>query len=548
MATILLLAKTASCYVIGERITVYADILAPKRNTVPSYWITRLPFCMRNVDERQSMYQEFTGHKLTDIGIHILFRSDHDNISLCRGMLDESSYSKFRKALDEDLWAQFWIGNKCAWTPLGKISNGIHMLYTKWNIEVEYSGSEIVNWTIIGTNPVVLATSAIEFSYGIKWKLPNLLPENDDESAAVHRVGMSIFLSVFLILGVALFWNKFIRPDIDNPENFTDFVFDTKRNGGWTSLRGDVFRMPQRVNMLSVFTGTGIQITVVSLVFSVFVLTVEFNNTTDAIVRYCVTGFVVTAPIAGFSSVLLGRLYGHPSWLSLASTSVTIIPFFLEIVYIVTSFFGWFDGVSKSFAVLPLATLTVAQMFLVLPLSIAGGFFAANSNLGKGQRNRVAPVVWQLFRGTWYLYRPVLYLVAGFVCWLPISVELEQVLMSMWTATFVYDYRFLCFVLVAFAIVSACTSVLVTFLLLCHDVHRWHWTSFVAPFTVSVFAFVQVLHFLVFEVELSGFYAHVFYLLYMGVACLCIGFAAGGVGTCASTFCVHLAYENLRSQ
>ena len=87
---------------VGDQIVVYADVVAPKNAPVESYWISHLPFCMHPLMQAQTMYQALTGHKKIDVGIHLTFGKDMDNVELCEIVVNETGFVMFRGAIERD--------------------------------------------------------------------------------------------------------------------------------------------------------------------------------------------------------------------------------------------------------------------------------------------------------------------------------------------------------------------------------------------------------------------------------------------------------------
>ena len=525
---------------VGDQIVVYADVVAPKNAPVESYWISHLPFCMHPLMQAQTMYQALTGHKKIDVGIHLTFGKDMDNVELCEIVVNETGFVMFRGAIERDFAILLWLGDEPAWAPLGSLSHTVPMIYTKWEIEVRYAGDAIVGWDIRGDNAIVLATRSVKFAYRVTWKHVDGGGERELASGLYVGVLLSVLLTSVLVLQLRL-----RKKGNDASYNDDDFQFDTRVDSGWSALHGDVFRAPPRVHMLSTFSGTGMQLAAATVLFAALVSLFGVSNS-DSSFRTGVIVFIICAPLGGLWSVALGRLYSYPKWLEIAWTSVTILPSVIEAVYLIASIAGWFYGTSKSFRLVPVAFLTLLQLFFVLPLAAVGGVFAAHAPAFQEQRCKVAYIPRRIPKTPWYASPQALSLAVGFTCWLSIATESHTILSAFWLSA--PRSTSLLSSVVIFMYVSSTASILATFTLLNHEVHEWQWISFTAPFTTSAFTFLQVVYFFASETQLTGFYQTTLYYLYMGAFCLATGFMASGVGTCASTLFVQKLYATLKTE
>ena len=523
---------------VGDQIVVYADVVAPRNAPVESYWISHLPFCVHPSKQEQSMYQALTGHKRIDVDIHLTFRKDVNNVELCEIMVNETGFLLFRDAIERDFALLLWIGDRPAWAPLGSLSHTVPMLYTKWEIEVRYADDAIVGWDIRGDNAIVLATRSVKFSYGVTWKHVEGSGEQGLSSVLYIGIMLSVLLTSVLVV---LLRKKGTGPN----SNYDDFQFDTRVDSGWSALHGDVFREPPRVHMLSTLSGTGMQLAAAAVLFATIVSLFGIDNS-DSSFRTGVIVFIVCAPLGGLWPVALARLYSYPKWLEIAWTSVTILPSVIEAVYLVASIAGWFYGTSKSFRLVPIAFLTVLQLFFVLPLAAVGGVFAAHAPAFQEQRCKVAYIPRRLPKTPWYTSPQALSIAVGFTCWLAIATESHNILSIFWLSA--HHSTSLLSSIVIFMYVSAAASILATFTLLNHEVHEWQWVSFTAPFTTSIFTFLQVVYFFARETQLKGFYQTTMYYFYMSVFCVATGLIASGVGTVASTVFVQRLYATLKTE
>jgi hypothetical protein len=102
---------------------------------------------------------------------------------------------------------------------------------------------------------------------------------------------------------------------------FDGFDLDTGSEKGWKVLHSDAFRPPRRVALWSILGTSGIHFFFASAVYAALSHLDKLPQR-DAVVTRGLSVFVLTAPLAGFLAVTIGRVFGYQKWLRLAVVSV----------------------------------------------------------------------------------------------------------------------------------------------------------------------------------------------------------------------------------
>jgi transmembrane 9 superfamily member 2/4 len=101
---------------------------------------------------------------------------------------------------------------------------------------------------------------------------------------------------------------------------------------------------------------------------------------------------------------------------------------------------------------------------------------------------------------------------------------------QLWLHQIYYVMGFLLAVLLILAATCAQVSIVMVYLQLCAEDHRWWWKSFFNCASAGLYLFLYSLWFLVSRLDLVGLLPVVIYLTYMGMISLCFGLFCGSVG------------------
>ena len=89
---------------------------------------------------------------------------------------------------------------------------------------------------------------------------------------------------------------------------------------------------------------------------------------------------------------------------------------------------------------------------------------------------------------------------------------------------------FLLMVLIILAATCAQVSIVMNYLQLCGEDHRWYWKSFCNCASAGIYLFLYALWFLISRLKLVGILPVIIYLTYMFLISLCFGLFCGSIG------------------
>eukprot|EP01027_Heterolobosea_sp_BB2_P015819 GEZU01022606.1.p2 GENE.GEZU01022606.1~~GEZU01022606.1.p2 ORF type:complete len:352 (+),score=110.08 GEZU01022606.1:146-1201(+) len=295
---------------------------------------------------------------------------------------------------------------------------------------------------------------------------------------------------------------------------------DMMEESGWKLLHGEVFRFPEHKSLLSAILGTGAQI--LTLCFAMLFLAVVgvfYPYSRGAMYTAIIVIYALVAGIAGYVSGSFYRQLGGKQWINNVLLTVSL---FAAPVFVVWAFLNTVAIVYSSSAALPFGTIMgiLAIYFLVtFPLTLLGAI--AGKNFGgtfdrpcrpKNAVRVIPPAPW--YRGAWAQF-----LVAGFLPFSAIYVELYYVFTSLWGTQLYTPYDILLLVFIILIVVAACITVALTYLQLSMEDHRWWWRSLFSGGSTAFFIYGYCVFFLHFESQMEGFLQLAFYFGYMFIIC-----------------------------
>mmetsp|Transcript_21956 Transcript_21956/g.89223 ORF Transcript_21956/g.89223 Transcript_21956/m.89223 type:complete len:132 (-) Transcript_21956:34-429(-) len=128
------------------------------------------------------------------------------------------------------------------------------------------------------------------------------------------------------------------------------------------------------------------------------------------------------------------------------------------------------------------------------------------------------------------------------------SVELLFILNSLWHSEIYAMFGFLFFVFLVVLVVSAETSIVVTYVKLINEDHRWWWYAFFSPGSVGLYVFLYSLLYLFMNQTLDGMnlLSDIIVMSYMGVISVLLSVMIGSIGFLASFCFVNVIFSGLR--
>lgn len=386
---------------------------------------------------------------------------------------------------------------------------------------------------------------SVTYSYEVEWKESELewadrwdvyLIGTPDDDVHFFAIINSLMVVLFLTGAIATIMIRTLRNDI---MAYNDMMEDGVEETGWKLVHGDVFRPPQtRPMALSVMVGTGAQLGIaffISMLAAVLKLLnpVKKGHTLTALVVL----YVLSGCVAGYVSARVYKFCEAKHWKLNMIATATAVPGVLFSMFTVLNVFLSFAGAATAVPFLTLLFLFVLWVCVSTPLVFVGSLIGLRADVIEvpcrtKQIARVLPTSLP-----WYSAPPVSYLVGGILPFGSVCIELFFIMSALWLHQIYYMMGFLLIVLLILAATCAQVSIVMTYLQLCAEDHRWWWKSFFNCASAGLYLFIYALWFLFSRLEMVGVLPVVVYLTYMSMISVLFALFCGSVGfLCAFRF------------
>ncbi|KAI1925055.1 Transmembrane 9 super member 2 [Ophidiomyces ophidiicola] len=411
-----------------------------------------------------------------------------------------------------------------------------------------------------------IGDTAVTWTYSVIWKeSPTAWATRWDKylhvyDPSVHWYSL-IYSAVFVVLLAALVSTillRALRKDIarynrldtinlddlnDNPNSVEDGI---QEDSGWKLVHGDVFRCPQHPLMLSVLLGNGAQLFVMTgltVLFALLGLLSPSNRGflgTVILLLYTLLGFV-----GGYVSSRTYKSFGGEAWKRLIISTPLAVPAIVFCVFFALNFLLWVKGASGAVPFSTMIVILLIWFVISVPLSVAGSWIGFKQPALEGSTKtnqiprQVPPAV-----GSLRIVPSTL--ITGLLPFAAIFVELYFIMNSLWTGKIYYMFGFLFLCYGMMVMMSATTTILLVYFLLCAEDYRWQWRSFIGAGMTGGYVFVNALIFWGTRVSFGGLTGTVLYLGYSALLSFLACVLTGSIGFFASWVFIQRIYRSIK--
>lgn len=553
-------------YDLQEKIPLFVDNVIPEFNPSESYPYFSLAFCkppepMKH--KSQTLGEVLQGSRKIYSKYDIRFAVDVPHEVLCTQTLNAADIASFRHAILNQYHFTMYYDEIQLRGYLGEVSkeHGVY-LYTTIHFKMSFNRDRVIEAKVTPDPATRLileegATSLeVTFAYTAKWQETDVT--FDDRSAnnaaelfkdEVEIQWFSIvnsFVLVVLLTGFLVYIvMKILKRDYQRYAQLEEE--EEQEETGWKRLHADVFRFPPLKSLFCSILGCGVQMMLIFVcMLTLAVVGVFYPYGRGTAYAAVVVIYSLTAVIAGYTSGSMYKKMGGTEWVHNTLITVTL---FVAPVFVVWFFLNTVAVIYGSTAALPFGTIVALfalYLLVTFPLTLAGAIAGKNyaDDFDAPTRTKFAareiPIV------PWYRGMTAQLLVAGFLPFSAIYVELYYVFISIWGHQLFTPFGILYLVFMILLMVTACITISLTYLQLSSEDHEWWWRSIFTGGSTAVFVYLYCFYFLFSESRMSGFLQLSFYFGYMALLCYSIFLMLGTVGFFASLSFVRQIYKSIK--
>ncbi|EFA76586.1 TM9 protein B [Heterostelium album PN500] len=503
----------------GDKIPFYVNNIGPFSNPSETYEYFSLPFCRpEHLTHKKSKLGEILqGDSAVLSDYDLPFRVQKDDERLCTMKLTKKDIQKFKDAISEMYYAEMIYDDLPIFTYIGasqedKVTQTTrYVLFTHLPFKIEFNNDQIIRIEIdteelSGVELADEEEMTVTLTYSAKWKQIDypfskrmeLYEDFFPKELEIHWLSImnSFFLVVLLTGFLSIIIMRILKNDYsryskaDDEEDelslttlndiIIDAIFIDQEDYGWKLIHGDVFRFPPYKNLFSALYGIGWQfITIVSGILILALFGTFYPNNGGNMYTAGVVLYALTSIISGYQSAKMYRNMGGNKWawnIVLAATIFTVpllIVAFLSNTVAVT----WHSTVA--IPILTIIEVLTIWALVGFPLTVIGGIAGRRWSgplevpcRTKNFPREIPPI-------PWFRRLPFQMLMAGFLPFSAIYIELFYIFNSVWGHNSYTLYGILCLVFIILVIVTSCITVAFTYFQLSMEDHRWWWTSFI---------------------------------------------------------------------
>lgn len=570
----------------GDHVELFANKAGPFANPAETYQYYDLPFCRLGGDDselkhkREGLGEVVDGNRQIHTPYDLSFRVDREHTVLCTKELTQKEVQKFRKAVMRNYYYNMFYDDLPIWGFVGKVENvkkpgGLldtqYYLFTHVHFDIMYNEDRIIEINVradpkqtVDISPLVASRVEgqqvpAEFTYSVKWKETNIpyaermnkyrkeqfLPKNLE----IHW--FSIINSCVTVLLLTGFLATILMRVLKN-----DFMrFRSNEEGedqdetGWKYIHGDVFRFPKHRNLFCALIGTGFQLLMLSISVCALACAGQFApHNKGGLMTAIIVLYAATAGIAGYVAASYYKQMDGSNWVRNLLTTCVMFCGPLFLVFCFNNTVAW---IYRSTAALPIGTIIVILLIwgaVTIPLTVFGGIAGKNHHGAFAAPVRTNKYPREIPDLPWYRSTGPQMIMAGFLPFSAIYIELYYIFASVWGHKVYAIYSILSLVFLILLLVTGFICVALTYFQLAVEDHEWWWRSFLCGGSTGIFVFVYCFYYYFFRSDMSGLMQTSFYFGYM--LCVCFGFfiMLGTVGWRASLLFVRHIYKAVKCE
>jgi len=393
------------------------------------------------------------------------------------------------------------------------------------------------------------------YSYEVQWQASQLVwadrwdvyligsPDDNIHSFAIIN---SLMIVLFLTGAIATIMIRTLRKDIAG-YNEIQTLEETQEETGWKLVHGDIFRPPSSYPMvLSILVGTGAQIGsafFLTMLCSIVGLISPMKK--GQMLTAIVLLYVLCGAVAGYISARIYKFCDAKAWKQNTFLTAAALPGALIAIFTVLNVFLHIAGAATAVHFFTLLAILGLWIVISTPMVFVGSFygFSAEKIQVPVKVNQIARYVPE---APWFANPPLSYLLGGLLPFGSVCIELFFIMSALWLHQIYYMMGFLICVILILGATCAEVSIVMTYLQLCAEDHRWWWKSFFNCASAGFYLFLYSLWFLASRLELVGVLPVVVYITYMGMISVCFSLFCGSIGVLCSFVFIRSIYGALK--
>ena len=555
-------------YRINDRyaaVHVVVNKVGPFNNPTETYRYYSLPYCHTHDDiddeaedalprqkrearlqHKQRLGESITGDRRETAPFEITYKDAIEWRQLCKTTLGPDELESFKKAIHNSYFFEMFVEDLPMWgyigdvsdedVLLGEVEGSKTYLFPHLHFKLGTNNGNIVSATVTtdADRRVDITNShkptEVQFSYSVDWVWEKDLTwktrmsrYHDSRflpgSFEIHW--LSIINSFVLVLLLTAFLTIILMRVLKNDfSRYMELDEETmeEEESGWKLIHGDVFRFPENSSLFCASVGTGVQLMLCTFAVLVLALTGAVSTTRrGSILAGCIVVYCITSFISGYASTNLYLKMNGKAWTRCVLLAATLFPVPVAAVFMIVNTIALGHGSTSALPFGTIFTLTFLYVCISVPLCVFGGSVA--KNYGRHDFNaptRTTKVAREIPTDVpWYRGKAFQMVIAGFLPFSAIYIELHYIFASMWGHQIYTLFGILLFAFVLLVIVSSFITVALLYFQLAREDHQWWWATVFNGGMTGIYIYVYSIFYYYHRSGMSGLLQSSFYFGYM---------------------------------
>mmetsp|Transcript_12340 Transcript_12340/g.28536 ORF Transcript_12340/g.28536 Transcript_12340/m.28536 type:complete len:628 (+) Transcript_12340:116-1999(+) len=597
--------KSGKLYKTHENVHVVVNKVGPFNNPTETYRYYSLPFCHEHSTEeeesdaaeeeaievhkfqgdkqvgaqkhKQRLGESIVGDRRETSPYEVSFDDSVEWRLLCKKHLLPVDIVKLKEAIHNNYFFEMFVEDLPMWGYIGDIADEDMIvgemidgsktyLFTHLNFILGHNNNQIVSAKVTtDTDRRVDITDAtkekhVQFSYSVEWVEDTLLWKHRMKNYVDSRFlpssfeihWLSIINSIVLVLLLTAFLTiillRVLKNDFSRYMELDDDAIEEEESG-WKLIHGDVFRFPENPILFCASVGVGNQLMVTTFCHLGLALTGIISTTrrgsllAGVVVLYCLTSFV-----AGFSSIRLYRQMNGKNWVKCVTMTAGLFPAPTVAIFMWVNSVALAHGSTSALPITTILTVTALYVFIAFPTTVFGGIVAKNYISAEfNAPTRTTKVAREIpTEIPWYRSRLFQVLIAGFLPFSAIYIELHYIFASMWGHQIYTLFGILLLAFILLIVVTSFITVALLYFQLAREDHQWWWAAYVNGGMTGVFIYIYSFYYYFHRSGMSGLLQSSFYFGYMAVVSFGFFLMLGAAGFQFSLVFVKYIYSRVK--
>jgi len=597
--------KSGKIYEQHENVNVVVNKVGPFNNPTETYRYYSLPLCHEHSTEeeesdaafeqdvevahnfkgekqvgaqkhKQRLGESIVGDRRESSPYEVSYDDSVEWRLLCKKHMLPSDIQKLKDAIHNNYFFEMFVEDLPMWGYIGDVSDedilgeimdsSKTFLFTHLNFIIGHNNNQVVSAKVTTDmdRRVDISDATknmhVQFSYSVQWVQETLTWKRRMEryvgttflpsSFEIHW--LSIINSIVLVLLLTAFLTiillRVLKNDFSRYMELDDDAIEEEESG-WKLIHGDVFRFPENPSLFCAAVGVGNQLIVTTFCHLSLALTGLISTTrrgsllAGVVVLYCLTSFV-----AGFTSIRLYRQMNGKNWVRCIVLTAGLFPAPTVATFMWVNSVALAHGSTSALPFTAILTVMALYAFVAFPTTVFGGIVAKNyAPADFNAPTRTTKVAREIpTEIPWYRSRPFQILIAGFLPFSAIYIELHYIFASMWGHQIYTLFGILLLAFILLTIVTSFITVALLYFQLAREDHRWWWAAYINGGMTGIFIYIYSFYYYFHRSGMTGLLQSSFYFGYMAVVSFGFFLMLGAAGFQFSLVFVKYIYSRVK--